>query len=72
MNAIRIFYSKKRNLDAIGVYSCDIDVQNAHAIKYTTDTQNAVGGFKIALNAFNVFGASLTKAQKRNGMDKEE
>lgn len=62
----------KRNLDAIGAYSGENSVQNARAIKYTTDIQNAVEGFKIALNAFHVFEASLTKTQKRNGKDKGE
>ena len=38
----------KQNIDAIGAYSGENSVQNARAIKYTTNTQNAVEGFKMA------------------------
>lgn len=56
--------SAKRNIDDIGTYSGENSVQNARAIKYTADTQNAVEGFKMASNALHIFKASLTKAQK--------
>lgn len=62
----------KQTIDDIGVYSCDIDVQNVRTIKYTTDIQIAVVGFKIASTDLSVFEASWTKAQKINGKDKGE